>query len=103
MLKKKRLKLQEVELKLSPGKQIPNEQNEYINAKVEKPTELQLNTLRKYQKHKSDQYTALSNQFDTEAQVKKKTRKSIRQLQHQKRYVLYKSTSKRLCKSCVAV
>jgi hypothetical protein len=32
---KKRLKLQEVEVKLSPRKQIFNEKNELINAKVE--------------------------------------------------------------------
>jgi threonyl-tRNA synthetase len=43
-------------------------------------------------KANSDKFTALSSQFDTDAQVNKL--QSIRKLQHSKRHVLYQSITK---------
>ena len=70
-VEEKRLKLQDVEAKIiTQENKLLTSKNELINAKVE------INRIiaeynEKEQKARSDQYTALSNQFDTEAQVNK--------------------------------
>ena len=93
----KRLKLQEVEAKIiTQENKFLTSKNEFINAKVE-TNRIIAEYSEKVSKAQSDQYTALSNQFDTEAQVNK-LENQYAQLQHSKRYVLYQSTSERLCK-----
>lgn len=70
-VEEKRLKLQEMEAKIiTQENKLLASENEMINAKVE------INRIiaeynEKEQKARSDQYTALSNQYDTEAQVNK--------------------------------
>lgn len=70
-VEEKRLKLQEVEAKIitQENKYIAS-QNELINAKVE-VNRISAEYAEKDSKAKSDQYTALSNQYDTKAQVNK--------------------------------
>jgi len=68
-VEEKRLKLQEVDAKIiTQENKLITSENELINARVE------INRIiaeynEKEQKARSDQFTALSNQFDTEAQV----------------------------------
>jgi multidrug resistance efflux pump len=70
-VEEKRLKLQEVEAKIiTQENKFLTSKNEYINAKVE-TNRIIAEYSEKVSKTQSDQYTALSNQFDTEAQVKK--------------------------------
>ncbi|UQD55088.1 HlyD family secretion protein [Flavobacterium sp. K5-23] len=67
----KRLKLQEVDAKIiTQENKFLSSKNEYINAKVE-INRITAEYSEKVSKAQSDQYTALSNQFDTEAQVNK--------------------------------
>ncbi len=67
----KRLKLQEVEAKIiTQENKFLTSKNEFINAKVE-TNRIIAEYSEKVSKAQSDQYTALSNQFDTEAQVNK--------------------------------
>lgn len=70
-VEEKRLKLQDVEAKIitQENKYIAS-QNELINAKVE-VNRIAAEYAEKNSKAKSDQYTALSNQYDTKAQVNK--------------------------------
>lgn len=70
-VEEKRLKLQEVEAKIiTQENKFLTSKNEYINAKVE-TNRIGAEYSEKVSKARSDQYTALSNQFDTEAQVNK--------------------------------
>jgi multidrug resistance efflux pump len=70
-VEEKRLKLQEVEAKIiTQQNKFLTSKNEYINAKVE-TNRIDAEYAEKVSKAQSDQYTALSNQFDTEAQVNK--------------------------------
>jgi multidrug resistance efflux pump len=70
-VEEKRLKLQEVEAKMiTQENKILTSKNEFINAKVE-INRIEAEYSEKISKAKSDQFTALSNQFDTEAQVNK--------------------------------
>jgi multidrug resistance efflux pump len=70
-VEEKRLKLQEVEAKIiTQENKLLTSKNEYINAKVE-INRIDAEYSEKVAKAKSDQFTALSNQFDTEAQVNK--------------------------------
>jgi multidrug resistance efflux pump len=67
----KRLKLQEVDAKIiTQENKFLSSKNEYSNAKVE-INRITAEYSEKVSKAQSDQYTALSNQFDTEAQVNK--------------------------------
>jgi multidrug resistance efflux pump len=70
-VEEKRLKLQEVEAKIiTQENKFLASKNELINAKVE-VNRISAEYAEKSSKAQSDQYTALSNQFDTEAQVSK--------------------------------
>ena len=67
----KRLKLQEVEAKIiTQENKLLSSKNEYINSKVE-TNRIVAEYSEKVSKAQSDQFTALSNKFDTEAQVDK--------------------------------
>ena len=70
-VEEKRLKLQEVEAKIiTQENKFLASKNELINSKIE-VNRIQAEYTEKVSKAESDQYTALSNQYDTEAQVKK--------------------------------
>jgi multidrug resistance efflux pump len=70
-VEEKRLKLQEVEAKIiTQENKLLASRNELINAKVE-VNRISAEYAEKASKAKSDQYTALSSQYDTEAQVNK--------------------------------
>jgi multidrug resistance efflux pump len=70
-VEEKRLKLQEMEAKIiTQENKLLASKNELINAKVE-VNRISAEYAEKSSKAKSDQYTALSNQYDTEAQVNK--------------------------------
>lgn len=70
-VEEKRLKLQEVDAKIiTQENKLLTSKNEYINAKVE-INRIEAEYSEKVAKARSDQFTALSNQFDTEAQVNK--------------------------------
>ena len=70
-VEEKRLKLQEVEAKIiTQENKLLTSENEFINAKVE-VNRIIAEYTEKEQKTKSDQFTALSSQYDTEAQVNK--------------------------------
>jgi hypothetical protein len=70
-VEEKRLKLQEADAKIiTQENKLLTSKNEYINAKVE-INRIEAEYSEKVAKAKSDQFTALSNQFDTEAQVNK--------------------------------
>ncbi len=70
-VEEKRLKLQEVEAKIiTQENKLLTSENEYINAKVE-INRIIAEYSEKEQKAKSDQFTALSSKYDTEAQVNK--------------------------------
>lgn len=70
-VEEKRLKLQEVEAKIiTQENKLLTSKNELINSKVE-VNRIQAEYSEKVSKATSDQYTALSNQYDTEAQVNK--------------------------------
>jgi multidrug resistance efflux pump len=70
-VEEKRLKLQEVEAKIiTQENKLLASKNELINAKVE-VSRIGAEYAEKSSKAKSDQYTALSSQYDTEAQVNK--------------------------------
>ncbi len=70
-VEEKRLKLQEVEAKIiTQENKLLASRNELINAKVE-VNRISAEYTEKASKAKSDQYTALSSQYDTEAQVNK--------------------------------
>jgi multidrug resistance efflux pump len=70
-VEEKRLKLQEVEAKIiTQENKLLASKNELINARVELGR-ISAEYAEKASKARSDQYTALSNQFDTEAQVNK--------------------------------
>jgi multidrug resistance efflux pump len=70
-VEEKRLKLQEVEAKIiTQENKFLTSKNEYINAKVE-INRIAAEYAEKVSKAESDQFTALSNQYDTEAQVSK--------------------------------
>lgn len=70
-VEEKRLKLQEVDAKIiTQENKLLTSKNEYINAKVE-INRIDAEYSEKAAKAKSDQFTALSNQYDTEAQVNK--------------------------------
>ncbi len=70
-VEEKRLKLQESEAKIiTQENKLLTSENEYINAKVE-VNRIIAEYNEKEQKAKSDQFTALSSQYDTEAQVNK--------------------------------
>jgi multidrug resistance efflux pump len=70
-VEEKRLKLQEVDAKIiTQENKLLTSKNEYINAKVE-INRIDAEYSEKVAKAQSDQFTALSNQFDTEAQVNK--------------------------------
>lgn len=70
-VEEKRLKLQEAEAKIiTQENNFLTSKNEYINAKVE-INRIAAEYSEKNSKAKSDQFTALSNQYDTEAQVNK--------------------------------
>ena len=67
----KRLKLQEVDAKIiTQENKLLASKNEYINSKVE-VNRIIAEYSEKASKAQSDQYTALSNQYDTDAQVSK--------------------------------
>lgn len=70
-VEEKRLKQQEVEAKIiTQENKLLTSKNEFINAKVE-VGRINAEYGEKVAKAQSDQFTALSNQFDTEAQVNK--------------------------------
>ncbi len=70
-VEEKRLKQQDVDAKIvTQENKYLTSKNEYINAKVE-INRITAEYSEKTAKAKSDQYTTLSNQFDTEAQVNK--------------------------------
>ena len=70
-VEEKRLKLQEVEAKIiTQENKLLTSKNDYINSKVE-ISRISAEYSEKLSKAESDQYTALSNQYDTEAQVNK--------------------------------
>ncbi|OAZ03001.1 HlyD family secretion protein [Flavobacterium succinicans] len=70
-VEEKRLKQQEVEAKIiTQENKLLTSKNEFINAKVELGR-INAEYGEKVSKAQSDQFTALSNQFDTEAQVNK--------------------------------
>lgn len=70
-VEEKRLKLQEVEAKIiTQENKLLTSKNEFINAKVE-INRINAEYSEKVSKARSDQFTALSNQFDTEAEVNK--------------------------------
>lgn len=70
-VEEKRLKLQDVEAKIiTQENKYISSQNELLNAKVE-VNRISAEYAEKDSKAKSDQYTALSNQYDTKAQVNK--------------------------------
>jgi multidrug resistance efflux pump len=70
-VEEKRLKLQEVEAKIiTQENKFLASKNEVINSKVE-VNRIHAEYTEKVSKAESDQYTALSNQYDTEAQVNK--------------------------------
>lgn len=70
-LEEKRLKLQEVDAKIiTQENKLLASENEWINSKVE-VNRISAEYEEKEQKTRSDQYTALSSQYDTEAQVNK--------------------------------
>ena len=70
-VEEKRLKLQEVEAKIiTQENKLLGSKNELINAKVE-INRISAEYAEKSSKARSDQYTALSSQYDTEAQVNK--------------------------------
>jgi multidrug resistance efflux pump len=70
-VEEKRLKLQEVDAKIiTQENKYLTSKNEFINAKVE-INRISAEYAEKSSKARSDQYTALSNQYDTEAQVNK--------------------------------
>ena len=70
-VEEKRLKLQEVEAKIiTQENKFLTSKNEFINAKIE-INRITAEYSEKTSKAKSDQYTALSNKYDTEAQVNK--------------------------------
>ncbi len=70
-VEEKRLKLQETEAKIvTIENKLLTTKNEFLNAKVE-IARIEAEYSEKISKTNSDQYTALSNQFETEAQVSK--------------------------------
>lgn len=70
-VEEKRLKLQEVEAKIiNQENKLLSSKNDFINAKVE-INRIMAEYSEKSSKAQSDQYTAISSQFDTEAQVSK--------------------------------
>lgn len=70
-VEEKKLKLQEVEAKnITQENKLLASKNEYINAKVE-VNRISAEYAEKDSKARSDQFTALGNQYDTEAQVNK--------------------------------
>ena len=70
-VEEKRLKLQDAEAKIiSQENEYLTSKNEYINARVE-INRITAEYSEKSSKAESDQFTALSNQYDTEAQVNK--------------------------------
>jgi multidrug resistance efflux pump len=70
-VEEKRLKLQEADAKIiTQENKFLTSKNEYINTKVE-INRIKAEYAEKISKAESDQFTALSNQFDTEAQVNK--------------------------------
>lgn len=70
-VEEKRLKLQEVDAKIiTQENKLLTSKNEYINSKVE-TNRINAEYAEKVAKAQSDQYTALSNQYDTQAQVSK--------------------------------
>ena len=70
-VEEKRLKLQDVDAKIiTQENKYLTSKNEYINAKVE-INRISAEYSEKVAKAKSDQFTTLSNKFDTEAQVNK--------------------------------
>ncbi len=70
-VEEKRLKLQEVEAKIiTQENKLLASKNELINSRVE-VNRIQVEYSEKVSKAESDQYSALSNQYDTEAQVNK--------------------------------
>lgn len=70
-IEEKRLKLQEVEAKIiTQENKLLTSKNEFINAKVE-INRIGAEYAEKASKANSDKFTALSNQFDTDAQVNK--------------------------------
>ncbi len=70
-VEEKRLKLQDVDAKIiTQENKFLSSKNEYINAKVE-VNRISAEYAEKAAKAKSDQFTTLSNKFDTEAQVSK--------------------------------
>lgn len=70
-VEEKRLKLQEVEAKIiTQENKLLGSKNDLINSKVE-VNRIRAEYTEKVTKAESDQYTALSNQYDTEAQVNK--------------------------------
>ncbi len=70
-VEEKRLKLQEVEAKIiTQENKLLASKNELINSKVE-VNRIDAEYTEKSSKARSEQYTALSNQYDTEAQVNK--------------------------------
>ena len=70
-VEEKRLKLQEADAKIiTQENKVLTSKNEFINAKVE-INRISAEYSEKTSKAKSDQFTALSNQYDTEAQVNK--------------------------------
>ncbi len=70
-VEEKRLKLQEIEAKIiTQENKLLVSENEWINAKVE-VNRIGAEYAEKEQKARSDQFTALSSQYDTQAQVNK--------------------------------
>ncbi|TRX13449.1 HlyD family secretion protein [Flavobacterium gawalongense] len=70
-VEEKRLKLQEVDAKIiTQENKFLTSKNEFINAKIE-INRITAEYSEKSSKAKSDQYTALSNKYDTESQVNK--------------------------------
>jgi multidrug resistance efflux pump len=70
-VEEKRLKLQEVDAKIiTQDNKFLTSKNEFINAKVE-INRISAEYAEKSSKAQSDQFTAMSNQYDTEAQVNK--------------------------------
>ena len=70
-VEEKRLKLQEVDAKIiTQDNKFMSSKNEFINAKVE-INRISAEYAEKSSKAQSDQFTAMSNQYDTEAQVNK--------------------------------
>jgi len=101
-VEEKRVKLQQMQAKIiTQENSFLTSKNEVLNATMEL-NRITAEYAEKTAKANSDKQTALSTQYDTEAQVNK-LKNPICQLPNQKRYVLHYSTTRWLCKSCFTI